>query len=268
MRGSDCGWWGAATHEIELVKSCGDSLQAVDFKKALESSDPATLLGVARFFFTGSLSRKFPEEETGPLTARLMTIVAQHDQGGNGSRIWPRFADFSGPEIATFLEKIALGHLQLNSLMPGLAQTVSFPHLACLALARTNSPQFEKCLERVEAMKPEQPDDELALILTRAIRDEQVRVPKTIFESASTTLCLEALSILEKRRSKQALDLIITHGTTHDWAAIREESVLTVERMTGKSWFQNGENERAEWNAKEIRDWWSQNKTTFKFPAE
>jgi len=75
------------------------------------------------------------------------------------------------------------------------------------------------------------------------------------------------LQCLPRSLPQEALDLVITKGTTHDWAAIREESVLTIERMTGKTWYQNGENERAEWHAKDIREWWRKNKAIFQFPA-
>jgi hypothetical protein len=44
----------------------------------------------------------------------------------------------------------------------------------------------------------------------------------------------EPFRFSKKQRTQKALDLVSTKGTTHDWAAIREESIFTIERMTGK----------------------------------
>jgi hypothetical protein len=162
------------------------------------------------------------------------------------------------------LERIALGEIKLPASPLNLGQDLSSPHYACLLLSKTNSTKFDACLKRVSSLDPEFPDDPLALLVARVNRDPRITVPDHIFESRSTPICLNALSLLEKEGSKRALDLIITQATTHDWADVRENAVLTIERMTGKKWFQNGENERAEWHGENIRKWWTANKSNFK----
>ena len=266
LRGQDCGSWSWYGHEVELVLETSHLLEAKDFQAALNSSDPATLLGLARLFFYGELSKHFTPSESGPIAAKLIEAVAKHDRAGNASLIFPWLARFSDTQITMILERIALGDLIFPSSDMNLSQDLTFPHLACLLLSKTDSPRFQECLKKVEALKPEYPDDKLALLVARSIRAKTNLLPETIFDSRSTQICLGALSVLEKQRTKKALDLIITKGTTHDWAAIREESVLTMERMTEKTWYQNGENERAEWHAKDIREWWGKEKQTFKFP--
>lgn len=266
LRGQDCGSWSGGSYEIELVIETSQLLIANDFQKALNSFDPATLLGISRLFFYGELSEQFTQVESGPIVAKLIEAVAKHDRAGNATWVFKWLDHFSGPEITRILERVALGDLILPSSIVNLGQNLSFPHLSCLLLAKTKSPRFQECLKSVEAMKIGYPDDKLALILARSIRGEVNLLSDTIFDSNSSQICLGALSLFEQRRTKEALDLIITAGTEHNWAAVRESSVLAIERMTGKTWFQNGENERAEWHAEDIREWWSKEKVTFNFP--
>ncbi|MDF1712440.1 MAG: hypothetical protein P1U90_09405 [Akkermansiaceae bacterium] len=266
LRAPDCGCWSSYDFEINLVLKTAEQLTAADFDKALTSSDPAILLGVARLFFFGQLSQKFPAERGSRTAAKLIDAVANHDRGGNATWIFQWLDRFSSPEMTQTLEQIALGELELPASPLNLSQNLSFPHYACLLLSKTDSQKFEVCLEAASKLDTEYPDDPLALLISRANRDSTISVPGNIFESRSTPICLDALSLLEKQRTKEALDLIITEATAHDWADVRENAVLTIERMTGKKWFQNGENERAEWHGENIRKWWTANKSNFKIP--
>ncbi len=262
------GSWGSGTSEIIFVQKTSELLEAKDFQMALKSSDPATLLGIARLFFFGELSEKYTAKEAGPVAAKLIEAVAQYDRSGNGTWIFSWLGRFTSPEITGVLERVALGELKLPSSPMNLSQNLSFPHFSCLLLSKTESLRFRECLKRVEGMKTAYPDDQLALLVARSFRGEENLLSDDIFDSRSTPVCLGALSFFEKLRTREALDLIITKVTLHDWAAVREESVLTIERMTGKTWFKNQENERAEWHAKDIREWWDKNGAAFQLPEK
>ncbi|MDA7868350.1 hypothetical protein N9062_02240 [Akkermansiaceae bacterium] len=266
LRGQDCGSWSFMEFEANIIFETTELLKGEDFQKAINSTDPATLLGVARLFYFGDLSEKIPANDRSKIAAKLIQVVAKHDRGGNATWIFQWLDRFSSPEMTQTLEQIALGELELPASPLNLSQDLSFPHYACLLLSKTDSQKFEVCLKRVSSLDPEFPDDPLALLVARVNRDPGITVPDHIFESRSTPICLNALSLLEKEGSKRALDLIITQATTHDWADVRENAVLTIERMTGKTWFKNEKNERAEWHAEDIRKWWIANKSDFKIP--
>jgi hypothetical protein len=252
--------------EVNLVFETTKLLKGEDFRTAINSTDPATLLGVSRLFFFGDLSQKIQAKDRPKIAAKLIEVVAKHDRGGNATWLFRWLDRFASPEMTQTLERIALGEIKLPASPLNLSQDLSFPHYACLLLSKTDSQKFEVCLEAASKLDTEYPDDPLALLISRANRDSTISLPDNIFESRSTPICLNALSLLEKQRTKEALDLIIAEATTHDWADIRENAVLTIERMTGKKWFQNGENERAEWHGENIRKWWTANKSNFKIP--
>ena len=269
LRGQEFGsWFGSGIEEAEIAYEMAKSLDFTDFEKALDSPDPATLLGVARLFFFAGLLNQAPAESRGDIAAKLIKTVAEHDRGGNASSIFHWLDLISSPKMTSILEQIALGDLKLpNTPYSSLSQSLSFPHYACLLLAETDSPKSEACLRRVSKLSPGYPDDKLALRIARAHQNPSVEIPNDVFDSESTPICLVALGFLEKRGSKTGLNLIISEATTHQWADIREQSVLTIERMTGKKWFKNGSNERAEWHGETIRSWWSENKATFVMPG-
>lgn len=266
LRGQDCGSWSFMDFEVNLVFEATEHLKGEDFRTAINSTDPATLLGVSRLFFFGDLSQKIPAKDRPEIAAKLIEVVAKHDRGGNATWLFQWLDRFASPEMTQTLERIALGELELPASPLNLGQDLSSPHYACLLLSKTDSTKFEACLKRVSSLDPEFPDDPLALLVARVNRDPGITLPDHIFESRSTPICLNALGLLEKKRSKRALDLIITKATTHDWADVREHAVLTIERMTGKTWFKSETNERAEWHAEDIRKWWIANKSDFKIP--
>jgi hypothetical protein len=268
LRGQEFGsWFGSGIGEAGIAYEMAKSLDFADFEGALDSPDAATLLGVARLLFFAGLLNQAPTERRGEIAAKLIETVAEHDRGGNASFIFDWLDRISSPEMTSILERVALGELELPASSLNLSQSLSFPHYACLLLAETDSPKFEACLKRVSQLKPGYPDDKLALRFARAHQDPSVEIPNDVFDSESTPICLAALKFLEKRGTKADLNLIVSEATTHQWADIREQSVLTIERMTGKKWFKNGSSERAEWHGETIRKWWSENKATFVMPG-
>ena len=260
------GSWSFADFEVQFVLKVAEALDSDDYQKALTSSDPATLLGLGRLFCYGDLSQKVPDVECGPLLAKLIENVTLHDKGGNASLLVGWLDRYRSPEITRILERIALGKLQFPQSQINPSLSLSFPHLACLLLSKTDSPRLQECLDKVSTLKHEYPDDPLALLIAKANRDPKIPLPDNIFDSESSPICRHALAILEKQRTRKALDLIITKATKHQWADIRENAVLTIERMTRKKWFKDQKNERAEWHAADIRKWWQAENATFQFP--
>lgn len=66
--------------------------------------------------------------------------------------------------------------------------------------------------------------------------------------------------------TRGAVDAIILGGTKHSWGLVRGQSVLAVERMTGRTWFKHQKNESPEWHVEEVREWWEANRDSFTLP--
>ena len=83
-----------------------------------------------------------------------------------------------------------------------------------------------------------------------------------------TYLLYESVHALAHRHpSKHTYDLVIIGGSRHSWAIVREEAVLEFQALTGQRWFQDRENERADWHGKDAREWWIQHRETFPIPV-
>ena len=104
---------------------------------------------------------------------------------------------------------------------------------------------------------------EVALRLALYHLGDRTMWPEGMFEIWSGLLGESGLVVLAKEGGRESLDRIIREATRHPHAAVREQAVLVVERLTGKRWYMGQEQERAEWHAEEIREWWTGERETW-----
>jgi hypothetical protein len=166
------------------------------------------------------------------------------------------------------LEKIAAGEIAIKEREITYKTEPAPQAAACLLLSQTDSKKVGELIKKVESSPKLDDIDKAALKVARSFNGERGVLDKSVFDAHSGTVGYGALAALEKEGGKAALDAIIEGGTEHFWAAVREESVLTVERMTGQKWCKGGENERADWYCKDVRAWWRKNRESFQPPAK
>ncbi len=232
----------------------------------LESKADEVLVGAARLFFFEQLAALLPKEHRGSCAAKLCRVVLRRDRCGNAGRAVRALGSFPCPETVALLEQVAGGRISTEARSTYHKDEPSLRSAACLILAKLGSENVEGLIKAVEQSGDIDTIDKAALRIARSFTGERGLLDKEVFEIDSYTVGFGALAALEREGGRNALDVIIMGGTTHGWAAIREEAVLTVERMTGQRWYQHQENERAEWHGKDIRQWWQANRDSYTVP--
>jgi hypothetical protein len=263
MIGAQEGSWTVSTAREQLALECAKTLKAEDFLETLGSEDGEVLAGAARLFFFEGLSRLLPEDQRARYAAKLVRVAIQRDKCGNADMAVRALGGFRSPETITLLEELAAGTIRREDGGSDHKDEPSPSSAACLLLARFGSEKVGELAKAVEQAGGLDEIDQAALRIARSFAGERGLLDRSVFEIDSYTVGFGALAALEREGGKAALDAVIMGGTTHSWAAIREEAVLATERMTGRKWFQNQGHERAEWHGKEIREWWQKNRESY-----
>lgn len=258
------GTWSRVDYFAQPLLECATTITTDEFLHVLESRDELVLLGAARLFFTQGSASELPAGLRDRFGAKLARVVFRNDKSYNSPITLQGIGGIAGEHTRKLLVEIAEERIFVLAPSPyELVKGPSAPVLACLQLALRNAPEVVGLVAKLAKKKDISKADKVATLVTSALLGQPVKLDRSIFEVYSASINVAAMKALERRHDKASLDLLITHGTG---AASREESVLTIERMTGRHWFKNEENERAEWHIDEIQKWWKENRETFQLP--
>ena len=266
ITGAQEGSWSVSSSREQVVLECAKTLNAEALRSVLESNDGEVLAGAARLFFFEGLSGLLPQDQRTRYAAKLARVVLERDKCGNAEMAVRALGSFQCPETVLLLEELAKGTIQTAEERSEFKDEPNSQAAACLLLAKFNARNAAELSKAAEKADGNDNIDQAALKIARSFSGERGLLDESIFEIDSYTVGFGALAALEREADKAALDAIIVGGTQHSWAAIREESVLTVERMTGRKWYQNQKHERAEWHGKDIREWWQTNRESYMLP--
>ena len=261
LNGSEFGSWTYACHYMFLGQWAGQSLDPAVFARVIgDLNEPEELLGAARLFFQEGLGQQLNRADWDRLTARLGEVALRHDESGNAAYAFRMMSGVVSPDVDALLQEVASGRLVVEPDPLALGADPAPRMTACLILALHGQPGIKDLAQRLLEDTKDGSSDEAALKLALYQLGDHKLWPEGIFEIWSGFLGESGLKVLAKEGSKESLDRIIMDATGHPHAAVREQAVLVVERLTGERWFQGHEHERAEWHAKEIRDWWAKSK--------
>lgn len=254
------GWWSVSSQREQLVIECGRMMDGADFETVLNTASDDELVGAARLFFFEGLQGKIEEARRAHYAAKLSRAVITKDRSRNSSGAIRELASYHSEDVLTLLAEVASG--KLVAVAEGQHDEPSLKASACLALARQGDARGADIAADL-ARDPKLPEvDKAALKVAVALAGRGV-LDASIFKIDSFSIAFGALEALEKKGDRDSVDAIVLGGTKHMYASIREESVLAVERLTSKKWYQNGENERAEWHGKAVREWWTLNRDKY-----
>jgi hypothetical protein len=260
QNGAGVGWWSASSQREQLVLECGRMMNGEDFEAVLKSATDDELVGAARLFFSEGLQSKIEEARRAHYAAKLARAVITKDRSRNSSSAIRELASYQSDEVLKLLAEVADG--KLTGVGEAHLDEPSLKASACLALARQGDIRGADIAADLakEAKLTEFDKAALKVAVALAGRGD---LDASIFKIDSFSIAFGALEALEKKGDRASVDAIVFGGTEHMYAAIREESVLVIERLTSKKWYQNGENERAEWHGEAIRKWWRLNRDKY-----
>ena len=261
------GSWSQSGPKEGLVLHAASALKAPEFRQALDHEDSTVLLGAARLFFFESLARLLPEEERPDYAVKLCTAVLLHDRAGSTASALRLLRRYPSDAVTGLLERVVTGELESTAERDYWDDEPAARYASLVFLASADPERAEPYLPLLAQTNPSEAGDRAAIEIARTLCGESGVLDGSVFELSSYTTGLGALEALAKEGTKRALDVIITAGTEGSYAAVREEAVLTVERMTGKQWYRGRKHERAEWHGKDIRTWWEDHRDTFVMPS-
>jgi len=267
VRGAHLGSWTASTYREQLALTSAKLIQGGDFERVLERANDQELLGAARLFFFEGFSREIPETSRSLWAARLAKVVIEVDACGNSSAAIRALTRYPSPEAVALLTQVAEGSIKvadsIKAVDPIWYEEPCGRAAACLVLAQIGGTDVLKLAESVAKEPNLNSLDDAALKVTRAWVNGSLVDAETL-ATESYAVALAALAALERRGDAQAIDVIMAAGLDHAYGVPREESVLTLQRMTGQTWLKDPKNERAERHTEAIQAWWKQNRDTFK----
>ena len=267
--GAGLGSWSASSPREQLALEVAGTLSGVDFQSVLESTDTLVLLGAARLFFFERMAERISESQRGGYAAKLCHIVVEHDKSDNAVSAIRRLRSYpESEECHSLLEEVAMGKVAAQFERSHYDNEPGAQTAACVVLAELGNRRGGEIARSLKGKNDLTQYDQAALEVARTLSGERDILSKDVFELNSYIIGYGALMALENERSKKALDLVISGGTRHSWAAVREEAVLTAERLSGKRWSSKDTRGRAELHAEEVRQWWEANRETFEFPEE
>lgn len=139
--------------------------------------------------------------------------------------------------------------------------------IAALALGLLEDDRVVKPAEKRLAELSDRSPERSALRLAVALAKGQCELFELTDSDWDTWFLHRAVIALANRfPSKHSYDLVAIGNTRAGWALIREEAVIEFQKLSGQKWYQGGENERADWYGKDVREWWERNRETFEFP--
>ena len=262
ISGDDLGSWTTSTSREQLILDCASTLMAEEISMLVSSNDKQVLAGTAKLFFFEGLYKQLPENQRGPAAAKLCRTVLQDDRCGNADIAVRKLGQFPCKESKFLLEMVAAGEIKTRETPSPLKDEPALRFASCIMLAKARSKKLGAILRELNQKPGLDKFDSNALKVARALTGERGVLTADVFNVDSYTIAFGALEALEKEGGRDAIDAVVKGGTTHSWAAVREEAVLVTERMTGKKWYKNQEHERAEWHGKDIREWWSKNRAS------
>lgn len=264
--GVGSGSWTQSGPEEGLILHAASALEEADFRRALDHDDPEVLLGAARLFLFKNLSRLIPEQARSGYAVKLCHAVLLHDRVGNQGIALRLVRRYPSDAVTDLFERVVSGEIEITAEDTSWDDDPAERYSALVYLASVDPARAKPHLPMLASQAEANQSNQTAVTIARSLCGETGLLDESVFKFSSYTLGLGALEALEKEGTKRALDVIITAGTDGNYAAVREEAVLTVERMTGKQWFMDRKHERAEWHGDDIRQWWAENKATFVMP--
>lgn len=264
--GVSSGSWSQSSSKEGLILHAATALQSSDFKQALDHEDQEVQLGAARLYFFEKLYGLIPEEDRPRYAVKLCKAVLGHDRSGNTDLALRSVRHYESDLVMELYEGVVSGEIVIAHETTGWDDDPTGQFAALIFLAGRDPERAKSYLPMLDTEAKGRASNQAAVRIARAFCGEVGVLDESIFEFSSYTIGFGALKALEKEGTKRTLGVMITAGTEASWAAVREESVLAIERMTGKQWYMSRKNERAEWHGKDIRQWWAENKDTFEMP--
>ena len=257
--------WTVSTLRDRIAIQAMLTVSPDDFVAALPqvAHDTRALLGAARFFFYHGYTNKIPAsawEKWAPVLTRAALDEGVDENKAIVIRILAGSENAGATEL---LQQIARG--EIGKEIDLSAQWDDEPGLkwmAYLALALRGDETVRD--EITEALiTAEEKQNIAALEVALALLGDPAYLKKENMELDSLSISVAVLRAIERFEGKYGMDLLMTSGLNHKYAAVANEALLTAQRISGEEWIPEGSRFQPIKYADEARAWWKANRDKF-----
>jgi tricorn protease-like protein len=245
--GSSSMSWGVTGEKERRALTAVHTVSGEEFLSALDRlrDDRQGLRGAARVFFGEEFHKKVSGKVRTEWAVRLAEIVLTDGLDGDKPTLLRFLEEEQGPEVDSLLRDVFRGktgkeidRVRAFGEEPGLRAG------AALALVLRGDKSVKSEIERMLPRARAKPDV-AALEVCLALLGDPSYVKTEHFRLGSYSIGLAGLKAIERFQGKHGMEALVKGGIRHPWAYVRDEALLTFERITGRKM-----------SAGEIEDWW------------
>lgn len=257
-------WYVTGEKEGEAL----DALSTVSpeaFRLALEeiTDDSDALLGYARIFFQEDFDHLIPNGQRDDWGLRLSRVVLARGDASSKDQVLRYLGGVESGDAEVMLRDIAAGRYSDSvSLYDEEDDEPSLRAGACLKLALRGD-QSIGSIASVELQASPDDADRAAYELALAALGDVHRLKPEHFELSSYTIGFAGLEVIERLNGAHGMNALVDGAFGHPWAAVREESVLVFERITGHVVWNRAQGSRSSWYRKDAKEWWAEHGAEF-----
>lgn len=227
------------------------------------ASDERALLGAGRIFYHLRYGNNLPTSAWAKWAPPITKALLNRGADKNKSMIIAMLARTKNPKATSLLRSIARGEFGIEPDLseqwdeePGISTS------AYLGLALRNDVSVRE--EIIEAMTKAEPKQNIAALeVSLALLGDPSYLTKQNMELDSYSIGLALIRAIERFEGKHGMDLLMSSGLDHDYAAIANESLLAAQRISGEQWIPEGSRFQPVKYADDARSWWDQNRDRF-----
>jgi hypothetical protein len=254
-------WSGKVTKD-RIAIAAVKTVAGPELLKAFEKlpDEPLSKLGAARVYFALGGAKLLSDNERAKLGVRLAEAVLESNLESEKLHVVGYIGRLTGRNEVEFLWRVGRGEVGREPAAkhrrePGLQAT------ALLTLAARREPTVKNEIER--RLTASSGQDRTAYEVSLAVLGDPSYVKRENFDTESYQVAFAAIRAIEQFEGREGMDVLFEAGLEHPWAAVRNESLLAIQRLTGQAWYKDDDRNQPGNFAKEAQAWWKQNRDEF-----
>jgi hypothetical protein len=255
--------WSVTESKDRIAIYAVQTVAGDDFVTAMErcADDQTAMLGAARIYFALGYGKVLTEEQQTKWGVRLAEAVLRSELDDDKARVLGYLARFENANVSSLLWRVAAGEVGKEINPSEDRREPSLQATALLQLARRRDPAAKERVER--RLKEAEGQDRIAYEVALALLGDANYIRNDNFATESHAVALAAIRAIEQFKGSHGMDVLIEAGLEHPWAAVRNEALLAVQRITGEIWHKEGDQLQEGAYADEATAWWKENRTEF-----
>lgn len=256
--------WSQAEPEVRKVLAAVRTVGPEAFAAALQDveDDRVALLGAARVFFCEGADERAAAPVRDQWAAVLGEVALTDGVDANKALTLARLARMEAPAARTLLRDVAAGRAGKEIDRGQVGDEPGVRAGAALALAQSGDAGIADELKRMARSAPDASDVAAAEVGLSLLGD-----PDTLrnehFAIHSFVIGYAALDAIERLKGAHGLDMLVAGGLEHPWAGVKNEAVLTFERITGQDFSAKRRGLQVRSSSDDVRSWWAANGAAF-----